>query len=237
MEGVPAEHKAILDQYVPKWDAGVSRRVQALQQTYGPIEDLLGNGFTVDELSTAAQLYDQLLNNPETAKEMLGRTFGWDQPQQQPQPAQVQPQQQGYGQLQQPAQVQLPPELTQQMAQMQQFMQQTAQTQQQLMQQQQEAQENAQLDEYLGLLKQEKGDFDQDYVLSLMANGVDGADAVDRFNALVQRNAQPGTPQLPVPPVLSGGSAAPGTKPIAEMNGKERQATVMAMLQAANTQS
>lgn len=244
LESASPEHKAILEQYVPKWDAGIERRVQQLNDTYGPIDQVMQQfGLGPDDVQLAAQLYNLLDSDPQTARKVLGQQFGWDDPQQPaPQPGYQPPQtgygqqgQQQYGQPQQQQYAPIPPQLSTQLEQMQQFMQQSAQFQQQMQAQQEQQYWDQQLDQQLSLLQQEFGNFDQEYVLSLMGQGVPGDQAVQRFQQMLQQNTQQqGAPPLPVPPVLSGGAAAIGGKPITQASDKETRDQVLAILNAAN---
>lgn len=238
LEGVPDDHRGVLDQYLPKWDAAVERRVSMLEQSFGPVIDLVNQGHSIEELATLAQLMDLAADSPEVARDIFAKTFGWDQQPNQP----VQQPQPGQPQVGEPQQFQLPPEITQTLAQNTQLMQQLAQQQQQQQLTQQQQAEDEQFDKFMTLLRQEKGDFDEDYVLSLMDQGIDGAEAVDRFNQRVQQFAQSnggGAPatSLPAPPVLSGGPAAVGPKPVHEASDAERKALVTQMLNQANAQA
>lgn len=160
--------------------------------------------------------------------------------------------QQGY---QQP-QMQIPPQLMQTLGQMNQFMQQTAVRNQEQDEMLRQAGEDQALVDYFSFLHQEKGDFDEDFVGNYMlANDVSGDQAVDAFNQMraqwsggqggvptipVAQNPQmPGQPvngNMPAPPVLNGGSAPVGTKPISKATSQERVQLVQQMLTAANQQ-
>lgn len=237
LQGVSEADRAVVERYVSQWDAGVQRRVGQLEQTYEPIQQFLGSGYEIDDLATAVQMYDMFTQNPEVAVKAFSDAFGQSQqPQQQPgQPQQYQqPQVPGLpGVPQQQPQFQLPPELGQTLEQMNQFMQAQAVSQQQMQAQQAAQQEDAALDNYMTLLKQEKGDFDENFVMARMAIGIDGADAVDEFNSIIQQRMTPqsGAPQLPAVPVLNGGSAVAGQVPISEASDQQRRAVVTQMLQ------
>lgn len=220
----------VISKYLPQWDAGVARRITELQGTYAPFDPLLQEGWTAQDLNAAARLYDMLESDPQAALDVLNRNFGSVQqggstPAQQPQ-----------GNGQQPAQ--LPPEVQQQFGKIDQFMERMAQDQQARQQADQQIAQDKALDEYMGLLKREKGDFDENYVLSRMSAGVQGDVAVDEFNRMVEQRVQAktGSSQLPAVPILNGGSAVAGQKPIHEASAAERRAAVMQILQNANRQ-
>ncbi len=231
----PAE-RAIMAKYLPSWDAGVTRRFQQVQSTYAPIQPLLEDGLTVDDLEVASKLYLMLDQDPQGVIDMLTQSLGGaggSGPGQQQQTPPL-----GSDLVDQPT-VQLPPEMQQQFQQIQQFMEHQA-----LQAQQQELlltaqQEDEALDQYLGLLRQEKGvDFDEDFVLAKMAAGVDGAEAVDAYIKLTGGVQQQATPAPAAPPVLSGGPASVGTAPVTAASDAERKALVTQMLaQAQATQT
>lgn len=204
LKGVPDEHKSILEPYVKKWDAGVTRRFQDLHNQYKPYQDL---GLDVEELSQAAQVY-QMLQDDDQAKiiyNALHEQFGQEVADQFAQ-EQNQQQQNGSNSLQG-----LPPEFVQRIDQQQQMLESLAQIILNQQSQSAEAQEDAELDNYLNLLKEEFGDYDEDYVLAKMDAGMSGEDAVKQYQAMVQTVLNQNGSKLPILPTLSnqGGSSVP----------------------------
>lgn len=231
LKDVPDAEREVVSKYISQWDAGISRRVNEVERTYGPLVDLVNQGYDVEDLMTSAQLFDAL-SNPDTqaaAMEAIQKAYA-------PQPGQPVPPvgDQGGAPV-----VQLPPAVVEQMARSNQFMEQMAMREQERAQQQEVEAESKALDEYLGFLKQEKGDFDDNYVLTRMSMGVDGASAVDEFNGMIQQRVQSqgGGTRLPAPPVLTGGSALTGAKPVHQASAEERRAAVAAIVQQANAQA
>jgi len=228
---VPDEHKPILQQYVSKWDAGIQRQVQTLDAQYGPVAQMLQNGWSPEELLAAAEFVDLAGQDRDKALQILSTTFGWEeqQPGQQPQQQQQPPQQ--------PV-IQLPPQLEKQLGDMSKFMEQTALQQQQAAAERQQVEADRQLDEFMTLLEREKGPFDEVFVLARMQQGMDAAQAVDEWNATLasysQSNGGDQTPRLPAPPVLSGGAASTGPTPLHKLSDADRRAAVMQFVQAAN---
>lgn len=231
LNAVPEAERGVVGKYISQWDAGVSRRASELERTYGPLVDLVNNGYEVEDLSTAAQLYDALNTNYEAAIEAIQKAWG----SQEGQPAPTG----GGAPVEGQVIAQLPPEVIQQLSRSNQFMEQLALRDQERAQQQEIEQEHEALNEYMAFLKQEKGDFDETFVLTRMSMGVDGAIAVDEFNNMFQQRleAQGGQSRLPAPPVLTGGSAVTGAKPIHQASNEERKAAVMAIVQQANKQA
>lgn len=229
LKDIPEADRDTVARYLPKWDAGVTRRFQEVQSPWAPFNEYLESGMTHQDLLTAAQLYAMLEADPEKAIGILQQATGV---QVAPGPGQQQPTL-GNPELGDEQTLRLPPELQQQLDNINSFMQAQALQAQQQQRLVQEQEQDRQLEQYLQLLHQEKGDFDEGYVLSRMAAGVDGATAVDQFNAMIA--ARVPAPQAPsAPPVLSGGSAPAGQKPITEASDKERKDLVAQMLQAAN---
>lgn len=212
---VDPAHRAIVEPYVKQWDAGVTRRFQDLHSQLRPYEEI---GADPVQLQAAYRLYQMVDQDPQQVLQILQEAVGADGgagvqqqgplPQGQPQLGQGQ----APGQLpqQQPGQAPgaLPPEVQQQFDMMQQMLEALGNKVLEGDQQSAQAQEDSELDDYIGLLKQEFGEFDERYVLSQMMAGMDGEQAVQAFQQLVQGQVnQRSAP--PVPPILGGGGAIP----------------------------
>lgn len=218
LKGVPDTDRAIVERYIKQWDGGVTRRFKEIHGSYkqqlAPYQEL---GANPEQLRSAWQNY-QFLSTPEGEKaayELLRQRFEQEQ-QQQFQQQQQYPQQQqpyeGYSQLQpqQPQQPQVSPQLQAQLAQQQQLLVGMGNYLMEQRNQQLAAQADQELDQYLGALRAEKGDFNERYVLTLMNTGMSGAEAVDAWRteinqaqqAMIQR-------QSSVPPILSGQGMPP----------------------------
>jgi len=253
LEKIPEAERGIVQKYLPQWEAGVNRRIGQLEQVYRPFEQFVQGGLGVADLETATLLYDLVTSDPQSAVELinrmhsgqaLGQPRGQSQSQPQGQP-QGQPQfgqqyGQQYGQQQQ---AQLPPELAQQMTRMDQFMQQMALSQQQQKQADIEAEQDQALNDYMKNLRTEKGtDFDENWVLDRMAEGMDGAEAVDAFSSMIQQHVQSAQQQpgggnvtrLPAPPVVNGGSAMPAQRSVVDYSSQEVRDTIKQILNQAN---
>lgn len=198
---IPEEHREVVAPYVKKWDAGVTRRFQDIHSRYAPYKEL----GEVETLQKAQQVYELLTTQPEVLYELLADELGKIQ---EPD-ASTQAQQ---AQQSQPGQLpELPPQYQEKFNQMEKLL--TTLAQHTLTEQQQvaQSQEDQQLEQYMGLLKEEFGEFDETFVLTRMLNGVEGPDAVKEFmqmkNSLLEQ-AQP-QQQQPSTPILSGGGAVP----------------------------
>lgn len=197
LDRVPQEHRPIVEPYVKQWDAGVTRRFQDLHGELKPYQEL----GSYEDLQQMAQIIEVLNNEPERVFQAL---------QEQLYPEGLPQAQNGTGDsAEAPG---LPPE----------FMSRFDKTEETLMKlaeyvvgmntAQQEASEDAELDDYMQLLRDEYGDFDEKFVLTRMYNGVDGETAVQEWNSAIQEriNQAMGATQN-LPPVLSngGGGAVP----------------------------
>lgn len=237
LEQVDPAHRTIVEPYVQKWNSGVTRRFQELHGELSPYKEL---GADPETLGNAYQLYQMLDENPEGVLALIQEAIGQQGPEgapgQQPQglgdplapqgdPQQVQPQ------------GGLPPELAERFntfesvleAMAEKFLdQQTTQTA--------EA-EDAQLDQYLGHLKNEFGDFDEQFVVAKMMAGSSGEQAVQAYNAAIQAQVDKRSRTPNVGPILGGGGAVPqGGKSVTDASAKETKALVAQIL-AASQQS
>lgn len=194
---------------IKKWDAGVTRRFQELHSQLKPYQEL-GDPETLTE---AQQLWELLNERPEDVYKGLAEALGYgtqsgqqgpvpQQPGQTPQQQQQTPE--GLTQQQQQQFLQLPPEIQQQLEQQGKITEHLAQAYLEDQKAKQQAQEDQELESYLGNLKTEFGDFDEDYVLAKMLNGMDGAKAVKAYQKAVQKELAAHKSQN-APTILSGG--------------------------------
>ena len=240
---VDPAHRSIVEPYIGKWDAGVTRRFQELHGQLQPYQAL---GADPDTLGQALQLFQMVDNDPQSVLSLLQELVGGGQQQapglgdpnallgqQQPQGLQGQPPQGQPGQ-QPPG---LPPEVQQQLAQlplMQQVLEQLAQGHLDQQRQAQEAQEDAQLDQYLSLLKKEYGDWDANgerFIIAQMMSGMDGEQAVQAYHQAIQGQVNARSQRPNVPPILGGGgSVPPEGQRIAQASRKDTKSLVANIL-------
>ncbi len=242
LDGILAEvdpaHRPIIEPYLGKWNAGVTRRFQELHGELTPYKEL---GADPETLANALSLMEQIDNDPQgvmailqqAIEEMNGGPQG--QPGQQPQglPGQQAPGQEG--------QSTLPPEFQQMQERFNTFETVLEAIASQIMDQRSteaQAQEDQQLEEYLGLLKQEFGEIDEHFVIAKMMAGVDGAEAAKQYQALIQGQVnQRARSGANVPPVLGGGGSIPqGGKSVADASKKETKNLVASILAASRQQ-
>lgn len=218
LEAVEENDRPIVSKYINQWDAGVTRRFQDLRNQLQPYEEL---GAEPDALEEAWYLYQTLEENPKAvydamlANPLIAQQLGLESPQTQPQ---QKPDNGSQGQKppSEELQGQLPPEFQQQFEKNNRVLEALAEYVLQDEERKKQEQEDQQLDEYIGLLKQEFGDFDEDYVLVKMYNGMDAEGAVKEWQNKVQslvNESQQRTKNAP--PVLSssGGNGVPQEQP------------------------
>ena len=232
LESLDEAQRKQLEPLINKWDAGVTRRFQELQTRYAPLQPLLESGVDVAEVSNALQIYNLLDTNPNYLYQLLKTELESGE-------GGAEGGVQGQQGLQGEEEYDLPPQVRQELDQLRQVVEALAQSTLDQRSQATEAQEDASLDEYLGLLKAEKGEFDEHYVLSRMMQGMDGAAAVDAWNSTLQGflqqagqgNGAPPVPGSNLPPVLSGGGVPVTTENITTAKDKDVKDMVVKMLE------
>lgn len=210
---VPEEHRAILDPYVKKWDAGVTRRFQELHGRYKPYADLGGDPET---LAQAYQIYQMLETDPKRVYELLAQEYGESVQSAESQNSETEDALQG-----------LPKEWVERVEKQEQILNAIAQhilSQNEMTKQQQE---DVALETYLGNLKEEFGDFDEEYVLLKMSKGMEGPKAVKAYQKYVQDILNKHAQKPRLPKVLSGGGAvASDAQSVTELSGSDIKSLV-----------
>lgn len=195
LKDVPEEHRTILEPYIKKWDSGVTRRFQELNSKLKPYEGL--DVSDPAELKQALEIYKILDSDPRRVYEALRAQFDSGD-------FEEDNNEDGNESFQG-----LPPELTQQLTEQQQVLEALAEYVLGQQQTTQEAQEDAELENYLELLKGEFGEFDEDYVLAKMYKGMNGENAVKAWQAAIQQQLNSAGSTRPAARVLSGGGVVP----------------------------
>lgn len=205
LKGAPQEHISIMEPYIKKFDAGVTRRFQDLQNQYKHYESL---GWDEDTTQQMSAVYQALTEDPERLLEALKAELGIEEEAQKPESKIGESSQEFQG---------LPPEIQSQIEQQQQVLQALAQWVLDQDKSKAESVEDEELDDYLGLLEKEYGAFDEDYVLTKIANGMDGEAAVKSWNDLINdymQKVNESTNHLPNAVLSSaGGGAVPQSGP------------------------
>lgn len=217
LQQIPEADRDIVARYAPAWDAGVTRRFQQIHQEYEPYKQL-GDP---QQLQEAMYVYKMMDEQPEEVFKILQQVLndGSSTPQQVQQASGLMNQLQdgGAGEAQgQPVQG-LPKEWEDRFLRNEKILEAIANksvAEQQAAQAQQEDQE---LQQYMDGLKAEfqplaaqHGDFDEVYVVSRLAAGIDGAVAVKEYYGMLQEAInRHAAVQAGAPAILSGGGPPP----------------------------
>lgn len=206
LKNVPDVDRKVLEPYVKDWDAGVTKRFQAIHDRYRPYTEL---GADVNALRKAMEIATVLENDPEFVHRQLTeylRNNGMLQDQAPAIPQQPVQQEQEID----PKFAGLPEEFVTEFSQMRDLLVAVAQNLAQEKQSVKQQQEDQQLQDFMADLHKRHGDFDDDYVLTKMARGMNGEDAVKSYGAFVQNiiNNVAGSVPKP-PPILNGQGGVP----------------------------
>jgi hypothetical protein len=253
LNNIPEAFRGQIEPVFKQWDADVTKRFQGVQSEVAPYRELIQQ-YDPQSLQQAVQLAELMQADPGQVYQALGATYpelagGQNTGGQQNQGVQGQQFQQQtpsfdaeeYG---------LPPQLMQQFVQQQQQIQQFQEAQQQQAQllelistgmiqehqQREEAQQMQQFEQLLGNLKQQYGDYDQDYVLAKIAGGMDPAAAVQdyrgKFSQAVSQQAAQQHPQI-----LTSGGGLPSTQiDPNKLNSQDTKNLVQQLIAQANAQ-
>lgn len=197
LERVDPADRAIVEKYVKDWDGGVTRKFQELHGQLEPYQQL---GADPQTLEQAVQLMQMIDSEPEKVLGLLQQAIGDGKgdPQGQEEP------QQGDD-----WQSQLPPQFMDKFNQFEQVLEMMAGNFVEQRESAKFAEEDAALESVMTELKTKHGDFDEDYVLTKIASGMEPEAAVQGYQKAIQSqvNTRAATPN--VPKILGGGGAAP----------------------------
>lgn len=220
------------DQLTPKlqaWDQGVQQKISQLHSEYEPYKEIISD-YGPDDIKSAVGLALALQNDPQTFFQQLidnAESLGIDMSEYLGQGAGTDPD------FQQGQQGDNEDIYGERFSRMEEAIGTLAEA---LLQQQQgwsERDEDAALDQALNGLHQQFGDFDEDYVLTKIAAGVEPNEAVESFFKLTGKNPKSEN----VPPVLgAGGSLPTNRQDLTKMSPSDTEKLVASMLQAANQQ-
>lgn len=226
---IPDADRAVVEKYVKQWDAGVTRRFQELHKEYEPYKGL----GELEELQKARELYGILDEDPErlynALKEVFGEEVAGQQQNQQNETNGEVPEYQG-----------ALDEFQAKFDQQTQVLEALAQYVLNQESQSKESSEDKELEDYMGLLKEEFGQFDEDYVLTKMYHGASGEDAVKAYQDFVQQiTNQAGSVGGNLPTFISssGGGGVPHTpsQKLGDASSKDIQALVVDVLRQSNS--
>jgi hypothetical protein len=223
---VPSQLHGVIKPHLQKWDQGVQERFQKVHSDYEPWKPYAEAGISPDEVNYALNLLEAINTDPQRVYDALAQHLGIKGvPQNGSYPEQgesgtdeggfedprLQELEEGYKNL---AQITLAQH-----------------------QKEQDAEADAELDKYLKTLTEKFGEYDERYVLAMIGAGVDGEEAVQSFQEMVN-TAKTAQNRPPSPTVMSPGGGLPSqTVNPNLMNEKDRKALLASMLQAASQQN
>lgn len=190
LDAIPEEYRATVMPTLEKWDKGVQNRFQSLHSKYEPLKPY--EQVDPQEIEMGLNLIRQINEDPRTVYDLMAQSFGFGNEQGASENEDQMSEQ--YGEAD-PQTLQLLQEQAERLA--------------QLEQEREMEKYEEQLDAYMKYLHEQHGDFDDDYVVTLLANGVDGDEAVSRYNKIVETaTANMSTPP-PAPRVMPSGGGVP----------------------------
>lgn len=224
LKNIPETDRPFVEKYVKEWDAGVTRKFQSIHDQYKPYKDL---GVDAPTVQRAVQIMQMLNTDPMNFYNLLRAELGDRIPQETPRP---QPQ---------PGEQELPPwaegmnpEFFNRFGRLEQMLTTLAERYLETEKMSEQQKQDAQLENYLGSLRQKHGEFDEQWVLSRMYQGVDGEQAVKEYGQFVKSLVEQHSTRRPAPVVLGNGAHPVGGKSPAEMSSNEVQNLVAQMLAA-----
>lgn len=232
LQVIPQQMHSQITPHFQKWDQNYQQSIQKVHSQYEPWKQFIDNGVDPGQVDFSLGLLNAISTNPQEVmtalQEWIDSEEGGGQQgsfEQQGQFDQTQHQEEpGFD----PNDITSHPKF--------QEMEQAVQTMAQLLlgerEKEQQAQQDAELETELNTLRESKGDFDEEYVISLCANNENMTleQAVDRYHQLTEQilsgKRQPG------PPVLGSGGAFPNSSPeTRKLGSKDTKNLVAQMLQ------
>jgi len=216
LKNIPEVDRRVLEPYVKQWDQGVNKRFQEIHAQYRPYKEL---GADPEDLRNAMAIW-QMLDEEAGQRQLLTNLAGHlgidleaaiqalAAQQQDQQSAQMDQQ------VSDPRYQGLSSEFLEEYGQMRQLMQAVGQFLVNQQQQTSAQQQDQELKTYLSELHKKHGDFDEEWVLMKMSQGMDGEKAVGAFKSFVQNivNTAGGNSRLQPPPILGGQGAVPSSQ-------------------------
>lgn len=222
---LPEQFHSVVTPHFSKWDSEAQKRVEAANNSLKEFEDykpFVEHGISKDELEQGLRLMYEINNNPQNVYEALANAYNFGQaPGTSSEEVDTEedddppiPDDPRYNQLQQGLELVSKIVLNDAKA-------------------KQDAQADMELNRELDSLTEKFGEYDLDYVLTKMMNGMSGEDAVQAYQKLV-------TPKPFAPTILgnsAGGSGLPSNAiDPTKLSGKETRNLVAEMLAAAAKQ-
>ncbi|GHF92097.1 hypothetical protein [Streptomyces griseosporeus] len=230
LSAIPEQFHGYLTPHFEKWDQSAQQRIESVNQQlsqFEPFKPLVENGIGYQDVEQGLQLMYQINTNPQAVYNALREAYGFD-PVNEPEASEEEEEEN-------PQTFQDP-----RVDQLQGYLDVVAQTIVQQQEREAAAKADAELEAELNALSKKYPNFDERYVLSLVANGATMEEAAEAYSALVdnvlQQNPRPFAPQVMG---TSGGGTGLPSQAIdpRQLTGKDTRNLVVQMLNAANRES
>lgn len=234
---VPEAYKPLLRKTFQQWDEGVNKKFEELHQVqsqFEPYKPFIENNVEPQQLERAYQIMQMIEKNPEGFYQQMGDFYKFNQGQ----TAQASGQGQQVDDVDEydiSGEEETPDPRYQQLEQQQQLI---AQALVQMHQKEENAAADRQLEAELAQLREERGEFDENFVLNVAANtNGDLKGAVDKYFEIVASVQGKPRPGSNFPKVVSPSSGTPQT-PVnpAELDSRGTKDLALQVLQRMNTQ-
>ena len=229
VEKFPASYRGIAEEAAKEWDAGVTKRFQDLHSTYEPYKPFIEE-WEPDAIGQAIQLAQALESDPQAFYQALAQSYGFAESEQG-----VANQQQELAQPEYDENDPYAPQLQQHEELLRTLADHIIGQEEAKRQAEESRINNEMLDTALNTLKQQYGEYDENYVLQAIAAGQDPEDAVKAFRGMVdQWAAKQNAPAANAPRVMRGSGGLPSLQvDPAQLGNKETKNLVAEYLRSA----
>ena len=193
LDAIPEQYREAVMPTLEKWDKGVQNRFQSLHSKYEPLKAY--ESLDPQQVEMGLNLIERINEDPRAVYDLMRTTYGFDN---------EQGASENEGSMSENS---LEPDAA--------VTAQLTATEQRLAQLEQEREMEKyqeQLDAYIAYLHEpehgKRVEFDEDYVITLLANGVDGEEAVSRYQKIVE-TAAPKSAAPPAPRIMPSGGGVP----------------------------
>lgn len=229
VEKFPEAYRGIAEEAAKEWDSGVTKRFQDLHSTYEPYKPFVEE-WEPEAIGQALALAQALESDPQSFYESLARAYGFAEEQGAQEQQQVAPQAPGFDENDPYA-----PRLQQHEELLRTLADHILGQEEARTQAEQQAQEDQWFDQAMTALKSQYGEFDEQYVMHQIANGVDPDVAVQNFQSTVNSWAQKQiAPARQAPRVMGASGGLPsGQVDPASLNSRDTKDLVAEYLRKA----
>lgn len=218
LENIPEDYRDEVEGAFKEWDANVTRRFQALGEELAPYKELIEN-YDPRVLTAGINLLSKIAEDPQQVYNQLAEAYNFGNVPEEGESPVAETQDEWQARIEQ-QQIML------------EELQNTVRNQQQRNEEQNQIKE---FENYLETLRETKGDFDDDYVLSKVAAGFTPEQAIESFHELI--SSMSGDSGMDQPPIVLGSSSGVENADIDfnTISDKDTKDIVAQMLKQANS--